>query len=173
MSATEHNGGSSPTPNGNGKRAQRPRHPALKRPPKALNSANPEAPRSNLRPLKNALALGLGEQLYKRSLALLRDRIAMCEEAHKLIREEMAKRTRGWKQRIEEIRSAFGLSAADLRAFVSETGDRYGQPRRSVQDVNVAGGPTPLKLILDEHDPAETTEAADAARSSDGAGTQH
>lgn len=158
MSAAEHNGAPHPEPNGNGDRKRGHGLPVN-------GSGRKPAPSWTLRPMKRAAHNRLGEKLYNRSMRLLEQRIAEAEAGDELIAEERAK-ARPSQQKIERIRAAYGLTASELRMLFSEMADRFGQPRRSIEDVNFASGPTPIQIVLNDA-PGEAADASAGNGASD------
>lgn len=168
-----------PQPNGNGKRKLR--HGERLEPPRAVNGYNPRAPRSNLLPIRNAARAEQGAQLYSRALQLMMRRLAEAEAVEDLVDQELARKKRGWRYRVTMLRAAVGLTATELRTYFAELGDRYGQPRRTIEDVNVRDL-TRVRLVIPAAEgaadglgwpEAKSGEVADAAGGGNGSDARH
>jgi hypothetical protein len=105
----------------------------------------------------------LAKVLAARLLLMLRHRVERAEAAERQIDEELKRRYPRYPT-IVTMREACSISDTQLARFLGELNDRWGQPKRTVNDVNVAGGITPIRIVTHE-----SPEAADAAARSDDA----
>lgn len=99
----------------------------------------------------------LGAALAARSLLLLRDRLAATERVQGEINLEHAKPRPSWR-RIYALEAAV-MPTGDLLRVSDSLNDRFGQPKRSEQEISIASGITPLRLILHSDDGEEAAVA--------------
>lgn len=110
-----------------------------------------------------------GSRLAARGLKLAEREIESTEQLYNALQRRGRWRHESDAAREEEIQRLLplALSASELGGLNRDLQDRFGQPRRTVQDLQIEGGITPLRLII--HDSDE--EAHDAAAvAADGAG---
>jgi len=102
----------------------------------------------------------LGEALAARTLLLMRKRIELAEQSEAQVEALLRQAKPNWKL-IAAIRRACLFTNFDILNYNRELQDRYGQPRRTVEDINLSGGITPIRLIL--HDDEEASDVAGTA----------